>query len=113
MACRVYKPLLRAFLLPSGAPDPGAPPRRRQRFFPLTAGDMQRLPDLVRAPQRGLDSIAIVLRRWLLVMAFSSDEAVVSRGLVRSARQSMALPTGADQKELVDPPQDHLLPWHA
>ena len=33
MASRVYRPCLSAFLLPRGAPDPGAPPCMRQRFF--------------------------------------------------------------------------------
>jgi hypothetical protein len=42
----------------------------RQRLFPLTAGDMQGLPDRVFAPQRGLDSINCVLRGWLLVIVF-------------------------------------------
>ena len=46
----------------------------RQRLFPLTAGDMQGLPDRVLAPQRGLDSIMRVLRGWVLVIAFSGDE---------------------------------------
>ena len=58
----VASPCFKAFLLPRGAPDPGAPPCIRQRFFPLTAGDWQRLPDLVLAPQRALDSIGPVLR---------------------------------------------------
>jgi hypothetical protein len=40
----------------------------RQRLFPLTAGDLQGLPDRVFAPQRGLDSIKRVLRGWLLVI---------------------------------------------
>ena len=35
----------------------------RQRFFPLTAGDLQAPPDRVRAPQRGLDSIGWVYYR--------------------------------------------------
>jgi hypothetical protein len=52
MASRVYSPFLRAFLLPRGAPDPGAPPCMRQRFFPVTAGDLQGLPERVLAPQR-------------------------------------------------------------
>jgi hypothetical protein len=68
MALRLYKPCFRAFLLPRGAPDPKAPPCIRQRFFPLTAGDMQDLPDRVFAPQRGLDNIERVLRGWLLVI---------------------------------------------
>jgi hypothetical protein len=62
MASLVYRPCLRAFLLPSGAPDPDAPPCIRQRFFWLTAGDMQDLPERVVAPQRGLDNIGPVLR---------------------------------------------------
>ena len=62
MASRVYRPCFSAFLLPRGAPDPGAPPCIRQRFFPITAGDRQALPDRVLAPQRRLDSIGPVLR---------------------------------------------------
>jgi mRNA interferase HigB len=31
---------LNAFLLPRGAPDPGAPPCIRQRFFPLTSASI-------------------------------------------------------------------------
>ena len=62
MASRVYRPCLSAFLLPRGAPDPGAPPCMRQRFLPLTAGDLQGLPDRVLAPQRRLESIGAVLR---------------------------------------------------
>ena len=34
----------------------------RQRRLPLTAGDLHGLPERVLAPQRGLDSIALVLR---------------------------------------------------
>ena len=62
IASRVNRPCFSAFLLPRGAPDPGAPPCMRQRFFPLTAGDWQGLPDRVLAPQRWLDSIGPVLR---------------------------------------------------
>jgi hypothetical protein len=54
-----------ALLLPSGAPDPGAPPCMRQRFFPATAGDLQGWPLRVVAPQRRLACIAVVFRgRW-------------------------------------------------
>src|SRR5258708_2514894 len=59
---RVKNPCLSAFLLPRGAPDPGAPPCMRQRFLPLTAGDRQGLPERVLAPQRWLESIGPVLR---------------------------------------------------
>jgi hypothetical protein len=45
-----------------GAPDPAAPPCIPLRFFPLTAGDMQGLPERILAPQRGLDSNGPVLR---------------------------------------------------
>jgi hypothetical protein len=82
MALLVYRPCFRAFVLPGGAPDPGAPPCMRQRLFPLTAGDMQGLPDRVVAPQRGLDNINCVLRGWLLVIAFPGDEVVLPRGPV-------------------------------
>ena len=58
MASWVKPPCFRALLLPRGAPDPGAPPYMRHRFFPLTAGDMQALPERVFAPQRRLVSIA-------------------------------------------------------
>ena len=54
-------PCFSAFLLPCGAPDPGAPPCMRQRFLPCTDGDRQDLPERV-APQRGLESIGPVLR---------------------------------------------------
>jgi hypothetical protein len=49
-------------VLPRGAPDPRAPPCIRQRFLPLTAGDLQFVPNRVLAPQRGLRSIGPVLR---------------------------------------------------
>ena len=62
-ASRVYWPCFSAFLLPGGAPEPGAPPCIRQRLFPRTAGDLQGLPERVLAPQRGLDNIGPVLRR--------------------------------------------------
>jgi len=48
---------LSAFLLPHGAPDPGAPPCIRQRRLPLTAGDRQGRPERVFAPQRKLARI--------------------------------------------------------
>ena len=73
----VNMPCFSAFLLAKGAPDPKAPPCMRQRLFPLTAGDLQGLPDRVFAPQRGLDSMVRVLREWLLVIAFSGDEPVL------------------------------------
>lgn len=37
-ASRVWSPCFRAFRLPLGAPDPGAPPCMRQRALPVTAG---------------------------------------------------------------------------
>jgi hypothetical protein len=46
-ASRVYRPCFSAFLLPRGAPDPGAPPCIRQRFFPLTAGDLHAAAPIV------------------------------------------------------------------
>ena len=64
MASRVCRPCLSAFLLPRGAPEPGAPPCIRHRYFPFTAGDMQDLPERVLAPQRRLDSIGPILRGW-------------------------------------------------
>jgi hypothetical protein len=63
IASRVYAPCRKAFRLPRGAPEPAAPPCIRHRRFPRTAGDLQDRPDLVLAPQRGLDSIGPVLRR--------------------------------------------------
>lgn len=39
--------------MPRGAPEPAAPPWRRQRRLPLTAGARQGWPARVRAPQRG------------------------------------------------------------
>jgi hypothetical protein len=62
MASRVKSPCLNAFLLPRGAPDPGAPPCMRQRILPATTGERQGLPDRVLAPQRGLESIGPILR---------------------------------------------------
>ncbi len=62
MRSRVYRPCLSAFLFPLGAPDPGAPPCIRQRFLPLTAGELQGFPDRVFAPHRGLERIGPVLR---------------------------------------------------
>ena len=44
-ALRVYCPCLSAFLLPRGAPEPGAPPCIRHRAFPLTAGAMHGSPE--------------------------------------------------------------------
>jgi hypothetical protein len=61
-ASRLCRPCLRAFLLPLGAPDPGAPPCIQQRLLPLTDGDLQGLPDRVLAPHRVLISIGPVLR---------------------------------------------------
>jgi hypothetical protein len=57
----------KAFLFPAGAPDPGAPPCMRQRFFPPTAGDLQDPPERVRAPQRILKSMDTTLRLCALV----------------------------------------------
>ena len=54
--------VLERVLVATGAPDPGAPPCMRQRLLPLTAGDMQGLPERVLAPHRGLASIGPVLR---------------------------------------------------
>ena len=62
-ASRVYRPCLRALLLTSGAPDPGAPPCIRQRFLPATAGDRHGLPERVLAPHRALANFGAVLRR--------------------------------------------------
>ena len=52
IASAVYSPCLRAFLLPFGAPG-DFPPCIRQRPFGI-AGDLHRLPPLVRAPHRRL-----------------------------------------------------------
>jgi hypothetical protein len=60
----VYAPCRSAFWLKRGAPEPAAPPCILHRRFPRTAGDLQGRPDLVLAPQRGLESIGPVLRRW-------------------------------------------------
>jgi hypothetical protein len=43
-------------------PDPDAPPCMRQRFLPRTAGERHAPPERILAPQRGLASIAPVLR---------------------------------------------------
>jgi len=40
----------------------------RQRLLPLTAGDMQVLPERVLAPQRQLASIGPLLRKALFVI---------------------------------------------
>jgi hypothetical protein len=56
------QPMLEAFLLTRGAPDPGAPPYMRQRFF---AADCRRSAGLAGADpgtQRQLESIGPVLR---------------------------------------------------
>ena len=45
MASRVDGPCVSAFLLPRGAPAPGAPPCIRQRFLPRTAGARQGAPE--------------------------------------------------------------------
>ena len=52
MALRVYNPCFSAFVLPRGAPVPGAPPCIQHRFFPRTGAARQGLPDLVFAPHR-------------------------------------------------------------
>ena len=71
IASRVYAPWRNAFWLPSGAPEPGAPPCILHRRFPRTTGDLQGRPDLVLAPQRGLESIDPVFRGWLPVIVSS------------------------------------------
>jgi hypothetical protein len=68
MASRVKWPCLTALRLFLGAPEPGAPPCIRHRRLPCTAGDLQGLPERVLAPQRGLDNILVVLRRWFRIM---------------------------------------------
>jgi hypothetical protein len=70
-ACLVYLPCLCALLLPRGAPEPAAPPCRWHRRLPVKAGAMHGLPDLVFAPQRGLDSIATVLRCHVMPQPWS------------------------------------------
>ena len=62
MASRVYIPCFNAFLLPLGAPLPGAPPCMRQRFLPVTAGERHGFPLRVFAPHRWLASMGAVLR---------------------------------------------------
>jgi hypothetical protein len=62
MASRVKWPCFSAFVLPGGAPDPGAPPCILQRFLPRTAGAKQGSPERVLAPQRGLESIGPTFR---------------------------------------------------
>lgn len=76
MAVRVKSPCLSAFLLPNGAPDPGAPPCMRQRFLPLTAGDLQGPPARVLAPQRKLESIGPVLRLRSRVISVANFRAL-------------------------------------
>jgi hypothetical protein len=71
-ASRVNRPCLRAFWLPRGAPDRAAPPCIRQRLLPLTAGDMQALPERVLAPHNRLANIGPVLPTWLLVIRLCS-----------------------------------------
>src|SRR6516162_5567388 len=72
IALRVYAPCRNAFWLPRGAPEPAAPPCILHRRFPRTAGDRQGRPDLVLAPQRGLESIGPVLRWCLPATVFST-----------------------------------------
>src|ERR1051325_327649 len=60
MAFLVKWPCFWAFLLPSGAPEPGAPPCMRQRFFPCTAGDRHGRPERVLAPHLRLASMGPV-----------------------------------------------------
>ncbi len=64
MACRVKYPCFNAFVLPLGAPDPGAPPCIRHRRFPLTAGALQDVLRRVLAPQRGLRCMEQMSRLW-------------------------------------------------
>ena len=59
----VCKPVVSAFWLPFGAPEPGAPPCMRHRFFPATAGERQGVPARDFAPHRMLSRIAVVLRK--------------------------------------------------
>lgn len=66
IASSAKNPCLRAFSFPRGAPAPSAPPCMRQRALPCTAGAPQGLPLRVRAPHRGLASMAPVLRAWPL-----------------------------------------------
>jgi len=68
IACFVYRPVLSAFLLPFGAPLPGAPPCMRQRRFPATAGERHDFPLRVFAPHRALDSMGAVLHLCLRFM---------------------------------------------
>jgi hypothetical protein len=62
IAALVNKPCLRAFWFLLGTPDFGTPPCMRQRLLPRTAGARHDPPARIFAPQRGLVSIATVLR---------------------------------------------------
>ena len=53
IASDVKTPCFSAFLLPSGAPEPAAPPCIRHRALPRVAGAKQGVPARVLAPQRG------------------------------------------------------------
>ena len=68
----VYQPCFKALRFPTGAPEPGAPPCIRQRFFPLTAGERHAFPERVLAPQRGLWPIAS--KALELVMGIFRDQ---------------------------------------
>jgi hypothetical protein len=54
--------MLQRVFVAAWAPESSALPCIRQGLFPLTAGDMQGLPERVFALQRRLDSIGPVLR---------------------------------------------------
>jgi hypothetical protein len=62
IAALVNRPCLRAFRFLLGAPGRGPPPCMRQRLLLRTAGERHDPPARIFAPQRGLASIATVLR---------------------------------------------------
>jgi hypothetical protein len=66
----VYRPCLKAFLLPFGGPG-DRPPCIRQRPFGIAA-DWQGFPLLVRAPQRLLRFIGKLLCMGLILRIFST-----------------------------------------
>ena len=99
----VYSPLLRALLFLIGAPEPFAPPCKRQRLRPETAGDWQSEPARVRAPHRGLSIMGRTLRTCLLAtLCLTSLALRVGRYLSRG--QALGMPdrrvgTGVKQSQ--------------
>ena len=82
MAFFVKRPCLKAFWFSNGAPEPSAPPCKRQRFLPVTAGAAQGLPLRVLAPQRKARCIAS-LREVFFRLTGSTDHTICRGELAR------------------------------